>query len=76
MGFSNKKKVGLDRIGDDRVVSLFPVAMLGNGCRGLELRGKMEVLVCCDGVIQKQRDEIFDFAKGKEQELGPFGTRD
>ena len=50
-------------------MSLFLVTMPGNGCRGLELREKMEVLVCHDGVIEKQRDEIFDFAKGKKQEL-------
>ena len=50
-------------------MSLFSVVMLSSSCRGLELREKMEVLVCCDDVIEKQRDEIFDFAKGKKQEL-------
>ena len=25
--------------------------------------------MCCDGVIEKQRDEILDFAKGKNQEF-------
>ena len=49
-------------------MSLFPVAMLSNGCQGLELREKMEVLVCRDGVTEKQRDKFFDFAIGKKQE--------
>ena len=58
-------------------VSLSLVEILGSGCQGLVERedGVMEVLVCCGGAREKQRererDEHFDFAKrGKAREGG------